>query len=220
MFVYLRHLLACLLVCLGLAVPAMAQDANAPIQQLLQEHGAVIQKSSRKTIGPAIDALAGSGSAEAQIVLERWQTKDMWFNKETGLFVFAEEAEDRNIRLFDVADGSEIGTAPKKEYKQLKPNSGIRGMIAAALVQFQLTADDPETRATALTAIERDAEPSHLTALRGAIDNEPDATLKARKERLERLLTIQFSEDDAERIDAIQGFAGDLSVDVRAALNP
>ncbi len=71
------------------ALPALAQDAGAPVQQVLQEHREIIAKSSRKTIGPAIDALAASGLPEAQIVLERWQAKEMWLNEETGLFVFA-----------------------------------------------------------------------------------------------------------------------------------
>ncbi len=212
--------IASVFLALTLTVAAQAQDPDAPIQRLLQEHGQIIAKSSRKTIGPAIDALAASGLPEAQVVLERWQAKEMWFETDTRLFVFAEEIDRDTIRIFDVADGSEIGAVPDKAYKQLKPNSGIRGMIGAALVQFQLNAPDAVTRATALDAIERDAEASHLAALRGAIDGETDPALKARKERLERLLTIQFDQDDTARIAAIESFAGDLGVDVRAALNP
>ncbi len=202
------------------AAPAWAQDADAPIQQLLQEHAKVIAKSSRKTIGPAIDALAASGLPEAKTVLERWQAKDMWYGKEDGLFVFAEKVDRKTLRIFDVSDGSEIGTVDPKTHKQLKPNSGIRGLIGAALVQFQLNDPDPAARLTALDAIERDANASHLTALRGAIENEPDDRIRARKMRLERLLTIRFGTDDAERIAAIDSFESDLGVDVRATLNP
>ncbi|MEO0745778.1 MAG: urea ABC transporter permease subunit UrtB [Pseudomonadota bacterium] len=212
-----RLFLLCVLV---LPVRAEAQDMDAPIQKLLQTHGEIIAKSSRRTIAPAIDALASSGMAEAQVVLQRWQDKEMWYDKDTRAFVFAEEIENRQLRLLDVSDGAEFGTAEKKAYKQLKPNSGIRGMIAAALVQFQLSDPDPNIRTTALDAIERDAEASHLTALRAAIDDEPNIQIRARKARLERLLTIRFDEDDATRIAAIEGFAGDLGVDVRAALNP
>ena len=212
-----RLLLLCMLV---LPFRADAQDMGAPIQQLLQTHGDIIAKSSRKTIGPAIDALATSGLPAAQTVLQRWQDKEMWVAKDTRAFVFAEELENRQLRLVDVSDGAEIGVVEKKAYKQLKPNSGIRGMIAAALVQFQLSDPDPSVRITALDAIERDPEASHLMALRAAIDTEPNIQIRARKTRLERLLTIRFDEDDDARIDAITSFAGDLGVDVRAALNP
>ncbi|MEM6310682.1 MAG: urea ABC transporter permease subunit UrtB [Pseudomonadota bacterium] len=215
-----RLLFACVLVIVGL-IPSisLAQNADAPIQRLLQEHAEIIAKSSRKTIGPAIDALANSGLVEAQDVLTRWQAKEMWFNKDTGLFVYGEK-DSKELAAFDFADGSDLGSFVAREFKQLKPNSGIRGMIAAALVQFQLSDPDAARRTVALDAIERDAEPSHLAALRASIDSEQDPSLKARKERLERLLTIRFAAEEDDRIAAINGFAGDLSVDVRAALNP
>ncbi|NNE87121.1 MAG: urea ABC transporter permease subunit UrtB [Silicimonas sp.] len=202
-----------------IAQPLVAQTADAPIQQLLQEHGEIIAKSSRRTIGPAIDALASSGLPEARGVLNRWQNKEMWVSKETGLFVYG-ETSGKDLQAYDFAGGADLGTFVARDFKQLKPNSGIRGMIGAALVQFQLNDPNPVARARALDAISRDAEASHLTALRGAIEGETDPDLKARKERLERLLTIRFDEDDAERIAAIEGFDGDLSVDYRAALTP
>ncbi|MXQ07479.1 urea ABC transporter permease subunit UrtB [Alphaproteobacteria bacterium GH1-50] len=212
-----RILICCLI---SIAAPVAAQQADAPIQQVLQAHGDEIEKSSRRTIGPAIDALAASGLSEAQEVLERWQAKEMWRQTETGLFVWAEEIDRDTLRVFDFADGSELGTFSDDDYEQLKPNSGIRGMIGAALVRFQLTDPDPVNRATALDAIERDPEASHLAALRAAAGDETDPSLAARKTRLERLLTIRFDEDEAARIEAIEYFDGDLGVDVRAALNP
>ncbi len=210
----------CVMVLGLLSKPLFAQDADAPIQQLLQEHAEIISKSSRRTIGPAIDALATSGLTEAQGVLERWQAKQMWQDEETGLFVFAEEIDRKTIRIFDVATGDEIGEVADETYDQLKPNSGIRGMIAAALVQFQLSDPDPAVRTAALDAIERDAEEAHLTALRAAAESEADPEIAARINRLERLLTIGFGESDEERIAAIRSFEGDLGVDARAALNP
>ena len=208
----------CLIVLLC-ASPLGAQQSDAPIQQLLQEHGDVIAKSSRKTIGPAIDALAASGLPQAQTVMERWQNKEMWRNKESGLFVYGQKTR-RELSAFDFANGAEIGTFATRDFKQLKPNSGIRGMIGAALVQFQLNDPNPVNRAQALTAISRDAEPSHLVALRAAIEGEPEPALKAQKQRLERLLTIRFDEDAEARIAAIEEFGTDLGVDFRAALNP
>ena len=201
-------------------LPASAQDAEAPIQRLLQEHAEVIVESSRRTIGPAIDAIAASGLPEAREVLERWQAREMWFDEATGLFVRAEEVDRDTLRIFDFADGSEIGEVPDETYEQLKPNSGIRGLIGAALVRFQLNDPSPANRATALSAIERDPEPSHLEALRETLADETDPALAVRKARLERLLTIRFGETDEERIEAIAHFEGDLGVDVRATLNP
>ncbi|MBJ3763786.1 urea ABC transporter permease subunit UrtB [Maribius pontilimi] len=216
-----RHLWKILALAVTLvAAPATAQDADAPIQRVLQEHGQIIADSSRLTIGPAIDALATSGLPAAQTVLEKWRAKEMWRDEASGLFVWAEEIDRDTIRAFDFADGAEIGTRPDDDYTQLKPNSGIRAMIGAALVRFQLSDPSPAIRARALNAIERDAEASHLVALREAAATEDNPRLADRIARLERLLTIRFAEDDAERIAAIDSFHGDLAVDVRAALNP
>ncbi|TCP44362.1 urea ABC transporter permease subunit UrtB [Rhodovulum marinum] len=214
----MRILLAALSFLVLFTLPAAAQDS--PIQKLLQQHRDLIEQSSRRTIAPAIDALRDSGLPAAQVVLEKWQGKELWQRKADGLFFFAERIDAQTYRLVDIATGNETATAAKDEIEQLKPNSGIRGMIGAALVQFQLTDPDPARRADALNAISRDAEPAHLAALRASIGAETDPDLRARKERLERLLTISYDEDPAARIAAIQSFAGDLGVDARAALNP
>ncbi len=217
----MNRLLFRVLMCLSLcyAPVVQAQQGDAPIQQLLQAQGDAVAKAKRKTVGPAIEALIASGLPEVQGVLERWQAKEMWFSKETGLYVWAEEIDKKTIRVFDFADGSEVGEFPDKDWKQLKPNSGVRGVIAAALVQFQLASPNIMSRRAALSAIERDAEASHLTALRGALDD-ADPAMAERKARLERLLTIRFGETDEERISAIHSFSGDLGVDLRATLNP
>ncbi len=212
--------LSAFILCLLLAWPAAAQDADAPIQQVLQANAETIVDSSRRTIQSAIDALTASGLPAAQKVLERWQNKEMWQNEETGLFVFAEEIDRDTIRIFDVSDGSDLGEVSDDGFDQLKPNSGVRGLIAAGLVRFQLTDPDPAVRLTALDAISRDPNDSHLPALREVLEAESDPALAAQMIRLERLLTIEFGADDAEKVDAISYFKGDLGVDARAALNP
>ena len=203
---------------LTLALPVSAQDT--PIQSLLQDNRELIVKSSRKTIGPAIDALASSGLAQAQTVLQKWQSKEMWLRKDDQQFFWAEEIDRKTIRIFDFDSGEVVGEFEDKAFKQIKPNSGIRAMLGAALVQFQLTDPDPAARRDALLSIERDAEASHLAPLRASIADEEDADIQAAKIHLERLLTISFDEDEAKRLKAISDIAGNISLDVRATLNP
>ncbi|MCH2069100.1 MAG: urea ABC transporter permease subunit UrtB [Shimia sp.] len=210
----LAFLAACLI------SPDRAQAQDAAIQPILQEHQALIVKSSRKTIGPAIDAVASSGLPQAQTVLEVWAAKNMWQRKEDGLFFIGEKIDSKTYALTDFDSGETVGEFPKKELKQLKPNSGIRALIGTALVQFQLSDPDIEARKAALLSIERDPEASLLAPLRASIDGEPDAALKAQKQRLERLLTIGYDTDETARLSAIADMSGDLGVDVRATLNP
>jgi len=214
----MRHVFSLLLALVMLALPMQA--SAGPVQDILQQYRSVIEKSSRKTIQPAIDALAESGLPEAQQVLQTWQSKDMWQRKEDGLFFVAEKLPSKEYRLTDFDTGDVVGDYPKKQLKQLKPNSGIRALIGTALVQFQLSDPDPTRRREAVISIERDPAPEHLAPLRKAISNEPDPEIKAKKRRVERLLTIAYDKELSNRIVAINTFRTDLGVDVRATLNP
>ncbi|MGH1354007.1 MAG: urea ABC transporter permease subunit UrtB [Thalassovita sp.] len=214
----MRHFLSLLLALVMLALPMQA--TAGPVQDLLQQHRSVIEKSSRKTIGPAIDALAGSGLPEAQTVLQTWQAKNMWQRKADGLFFIGEKLPSKSYQLTDFETGEIVGEYPKKQLKQLKPNSGIRALIGTALVQFQLSDPDPARRWDAVISIERDPAPEHLAPLRKAISNEPDPDLQAKKRRVERLLTIAYDDELSNRIEAISTIKTDLGVDVRATLNP
>ncbi|KUP90726.1 urea ABC transporter permease subunit UrtB [Tritonibacter horizontis] len=212
-----------------LAQAALAQDDTAPdpqpgqlgpLQTVLQQDAALIAKASRTTIGPIIDAIVASELPSVPHFLSAWQNKDVWQRAEDGLFFVATKADGKTYRLLDLDTGTEVGTAAKDELDQLKPNSGVRGLIATALVQFQLSDPNRDTRVEALVAIERRPGPDLLTPLRASIPAEPDAELKARKTRIERLLTMAYDADPAARIDAIEAMSTDLGVDVRAALNP
>ncbi|MBK5933934.1 amino acid/amide ABC transporter membrane protein 1 (HAAT family) [Rhodovulum imhoffii] len=214
-----RIFLAALVVAaLSFAAPARAQDA--PMQAVLQAHAELIVKSSRKAIGPAIDAVADSGLAQTQDVLQTWQAKRMWQRKADGVFFRGEEIDAKTSRLYDFDTGADVGIFANSDLKQVKPNSGVRAMLGAALVRFQLRDPDPSRRAEALAAIERAPSRQALAPLRAAIGDETDPALKARKVRAERLLTIAFDDDDAIRVAAIRDMGGDLGVDLRATLNP
>ena len=212
----LRAFLTFLLI-IFLTLPARAQDSS--IQDILQAQSALILKSSRTTIEPAIAAIAESGLPQAQAVLEAWQAKEMWQREADGLFFRVVESDD-TLTLFDFDSGANVGTAEKGDLSQIKPNSGIRAFIATALVQFQLSDPNADNRRAALTSIERDPTPEALMPLRASIAGETDADLLARKTRTERLLTMAYDADDAERIKAIESMSGDMGVDVRATLNP
>lgn len=199
---------------------APAQEtAQGPLQALMQANSDAIVKSSRRTIEPAIVALRDSGLPGAQAVLEQWQERNLWVRKSDGIFVIALPEGDA-LSQTDIDTGASLGPLAKSDATQLRPNSGIRALIAAALVQFQLSDPDPAKKQAALTAIARDPSDTHLAPLRGSIETEADPAIRAQKQRLERLLTLRFDPDEAARIAAIESFTGDVGVDLRAALNP
>ncbi|MCU0816681.1 MAG: urea ABC transporter permease subunit UrtB [Cypionkella sp.] len=193
---------------------ALAQSAA----QILEDHRALVEKPSRTTIGPVIAALAASDDPMVADVLAAWADRRLGLRKADGAFVLVSPvAEGVALRLLD---GSDAGVLAASEITELRPNAGVRGMIAGALVRFRLSAPDPAARADALATIARDPAPEHLEALRQSLGEESDAGLRAQKARLERLLTLRFEDDSAARVAAIGSFSGDLGLDLRAALNP
>ncbi len=203
---------------LWLAICAAPLSAG-PVQDLLQQQRDLIEESSRRTIGPAIDAIAQSGLERAQPVLQAWQAKALWLDAE-GLFWRVEDDDASGDRLIDIDTGEDAGPADTDAMEQIKPNSGVRALIGTALVTFQLTDPEPRRRVAALESITRNPEPELLAPLRASIEAEPDDTLRARKQRLERLLTMRFGQDEAERVAAIEALSTDAAVEVRAAINP
>ena len=209
-----------LALCFALSFGHLASAQTTRVQEVLQTQRALIEKSSRRTIGPAIDALVASGLPQMQNVLEVWQAKKMWQRKADGLFFTATKNDDASYTLQSFDDGAEVGTAASTDLKQLKPNSGVRAMIATALVQFQLSDPDPVKRADALDSIARDPEAALLAPLRASIEGETDADILTRKTRLERLMSMAYDDDIPTRVAAINDMSGDLGVDFRATLNP
>ena len=212
----LRIIMATLMLLVA-SLSALAQDKT--LQSLLVEQHEAIQKPSRGSVEGLVAALLKSGLPEAKTFLSKWRDREVWVRKSDGGF-FLTKPDGDQLQLIDITTGAPAGAAKKDEINQLKPNSGVQAVVSSALVQFQLSDPDMTVRSQALGAIEKDPEPSQLAALRAAIASETDPTLKARKTRLERLLTLRFDTDINARVAAIQNFAGDTHVDVRSALNP
>jgi len=202
-----------------LAIPVHSFAETKPIQDILQENRKLIMKSSRKTIEPAIEAIVTSGLPQAKKVLQTWKNKDLWIRKEDGLFFQAKKIDNKTYELIDLENSKVIDQYSKSNLKQIKPNSGIRALIANALVRFQLSDPDPNERIAALKAIERAPSKEALIPLRASIDGEPNLNIKEMKVLLERLLTISFDETENQRLEAINDVSGNLDIKVRATLN-
>jgi len=212
------RLLVALCLCLTtLSAPSFAQSS---FQDVVQSHFANIKRGSVKTAPDIIADVQAVGGVEATDFLLNWQTKSLWFRKSDNRIVTVKTDDKKTYQLLDLVTQSIIAEAQKSEIKQIKPNSGLRAMLGAALVASQLVSDDLAVRISSLQSLARDPKSEHLPALRSAISKETDADLKSKMSRLERLLSVQYETDVAKRIAAIQSFSGDLGLDVRGRLNP
>lgn len=220
-----------LLALIGVQAVAHAQSSSQPssqssssllpsFQAVVQEHFAQIKRGSVKTAQPVIEAIQASQSPVANDFLQKWQAKALWYRKADNRLVSVKSDDKKRYHLFDLETGQKIGEADKKEIKQIKPNSGLRALLGAALAPSHLASDRRSVRRASLDVLARDPKAAHLQPLRLALGKESDAALKARMMRLERLLTMQYGADDGQRVAAVKSFSGDLGLDVRARLNP
>lgn len=203
--------------CLMLATAprAMAQD---DLQTLLQSNADLVTDASRGTVQQVLDVLSDSGLPQVAPFLTAWAEREVYVTDADGLFVYVQDGDP--LTLIDITSGAVLGTATSREVTQLRPNGGVRRVIAGALVQFQLAADDPMDRALALDAIENRPDATHLPLLRERLTVEPDPALQSRLAILLPRLVIAFADDEAERITAIESLAGNVSLGARATLNP
>lgn len=195
-----------------------AQEADA-FRKVLTENYKLIQRSSTKTVSPVLEAIQNTNFQGAAEFLAKWQEKELWFRKSDNAFVYVQTDDKKIYTLTDAVNAESLGDVDKKDIKQIKPNSGVRALLAARLVQFQLTDPNVEVRRKSLESVNRDPKLEHLEALRIAIEKEKDPQLLSEFARLERILTIKFETDPQARIKAINSFSGSLSIDVRASLN-
>ena len=214
-----RRILAALLAALLAGVtlgPAYAQSA---FQTLLQDNAEAIADPSRRTVEEVLGTLADSNLPEVSEFLTRWSERGVYQRDADGLFVYVDDDNANPLTLLDISTGAEVGSAGSREVTQLRPNGGVRRVIAGALVQFQLEADDPAVRVSALDAIANSPDASYLPLIRARVDAEEDPALQARLAVLLPRLVIAFATDDAERVAAIESLSGNVSLDARAVLN-
>ncbi|MEJ5216640.1 urea ABC transporter permease subunit UrtB [Cognatishimia sp. D5M38] len=200
-----------------LAVPAFAQSS---LYDALADQTAGLKKPSSKTIETVISGLQDSGAPGVANFLTKLQSKEVWYRKSDDKFFFVATDDKKTYRLIDIESGEVVAEVAKKEIKQIKPNSGVRAKIDGALVAFRLTDADPAVRDAALVGISRDPKAKDLAPLTAALASETDPDLKARMERLSRILTVSFGDTTEARVAAIESFDGDLGLDARAVLNP
>ncbi len=207
-------------VCVLLAAICFAPAVQAQdLQTLLQTHADEVAKPSRRSVGVVLEDLVASGLPSVPVFLERWQGKEVWQRDTDGLFFYAEKQEDSTFRLTDVSNGAAAGTAPAGSLTQLKPNGGVRRVIATALVQFQLLDPSLARRTIAVESIARRPSAEQLAPLLASVEDEADPTLRARKIQLANFLSARFAETPEARIAAIDSLATDTSVEARAMLN-
>ena len=149
-----------LALCLSLPPSRAAAQDTAPLQTLLQTQADEVASPGRQSVGSVIEALVASGLPQVPEFLNRWSEREVVQDETTGLFYYDGEPPR------DIDTGEPVTLGPEAELDDVRPNGGVRRVIATALVQFQLSDPDIARRIDALDSISRNPEPDQLEPLR------------------------------------------------------
>ncbi len=196
--------------------PALS-DEN--LKNFINDNSSLIIKSSSKTVDKILKNLDGYEGEAVTRFLTLWKEKKLNYEKKTKKIILVLKNNSNSFDVLDIFLETKISQLPKKDFKKIKPNSGVRAKISSALVSFQIFSKDQEKRLNSIKTLEKKILPEHLSLLRNAVRFEKNKILMKRLQRLLQLAILQYSLSENEKIKILDELSGNTSIETRAALS-
>ena len=187
--------------------------------KFLFKNSKLIINSSSKTVGTFLEKINVYDQNTVSRFLNLWKNKQLFYIKKTKKIVLISKFENKTYYAIDIFSNDKIGKMQKKDFKKIKPNSGVRAKISSALVNFQIFSDDTNKRINSINALEKKILPEHLKLLRKAYLLEVDDKLKIKIKKLLQFAILQHGADDNEKINVLNELKNNISIEVRAILS-
>ena len=187
--------------------------------KFLFKNSKLIINSSSKTVGTFLEKINVYDQNTVSRFLNLWKNKQLFYIKKTKKIVLISKFENKTYYAIDIFSNAKIGKMQKKDFKKIKPNSGVRAKISSALVNFQIFSDDTNKRINSINALEKKILPEHLKLLRKAYLLEVDDKLKIKIKKLLQFAILQHGADDNEKINVLNELKNNISIEVRAILS-
>ena len=185
----------------------------------LFKNSKLIINSSSKTVGTFLEKINVYDQNTVSRFLNLWKNKKLFYIKETKKIVLISKFDNKTYYAIDIFSNAKIGKKKKKDFKKIKPNSGVRAKIATALVNFQIFSNDKNKRINSINALEKKILPEHLKLLRKVFLLEEDDRLKIKIKKLLQFAILQHGTDDKEKIKVLNELKTNTSIEVRAVLS-
>jgi urea transport system permease protein len=130
--------------------------------------------------------------------------------------VIAEQSGD-GYKIYDAADGSDLGEVKDDAIEKVRVNNRLRGVIAGALSQLMLVSADRGERLNAARDALKHLTPESAAGLERALAKEQDPELKQAMS-LALAAARLMSGSKEQRIAAISALAGSSDPDIRSLL--
>jgi len=195
-----------------------ALSSESDFEKVLTDNFKLITKSSSKTVEPVIEKLLNSNFSKVEEFLKFWKSKKLIFTKKTKIIATLKQKNELGYELIQFSNNKNLGFFKKKEFKSIKPNSGVRSKISNALIGFQLQSKDANTRSKSLETLARNFNPKYLKPLKNAIEKETDTLIKKRMSELLVFGTIKYSTSVKDKIASLNTLRGNLSIEARGVI--
>jgi urea transport system permease protein len=106
------------------------------------ENDAFIDDTNRVTNDPMVAALLTFGHPEAPAFLRRWQDRGVVEWRADRILLYSDDAGG----LREIDGGMTVTGLTGRDVSPIRPNAGVRAVVAAALVPFELSDADPDRR--------------------------------------------------------------------------
>jgi len=166
----------------------------------------------------AIEKLAATGDAEVVPVLQTLLDGKLYTRKADKKLVRADK-QGRVYTLSDPLSGEVFGDVKKRKLKKVRVNNKLRGILRGVLGGLTLLSPDAAVRAQAVESVMKARSAAMLPTLARAIEREEDPGLRERMVLARAATNLFAAKDEAARLAALDGLAGNATSQVRSLLN-
>jgi urea transport system permease protein len=147
-----------------------------------------------------IDAVAASGNARAQAILQALQNGQLMFSAEKKAVYIQDDAS----KLSDAATGQPVAGDPPADLDTVNINNRLRGAIDAALGGLTLLSADSGKRFDAAEAVFKSRQASALPTLESALAKEQDSRVKRALSQARAAILLNSADaSDADKLAAV-----------------
>ncbi|WP_425404368.1 urea ABC transporter permease subunit UrtB [Hwanghaeella sp.] len=205
-------LLTAMLLTVGVAGPASAQDAEAALKGALPK----LTERSFDIKGQAIQEIAASGDERALDLLIAIQEGNLYYRKDDDLIVYKQDA-DKGYNITDALTGEDLGNVGKRDVKKISINNQLRSILKGAIGSLELMSPNADQRVAAARAILSNPTEDAMPLLVQALQSEQDAGVRDMLELAQASLQASVGTVD-DRLAAVEVMAGSMNPDVWAIL--
>ena len=202
MAIRLTRLIAFLIACFFLAVPAAVAQSQATTAQVdALGQGGFPEREA------AMGALVATGDARVVPILQALSDGMLYTRKSDSKVVIAAKAGS-DFTLKDPLDGTALGNAASSDIEKIKINNGLRGKLKTLIGQMTLLSTDRTVRLSAAQSVLKTADPGTLDLLKKALATETDPQIKNVMELAEAVIILKTDAPLAEKRAAIATVTG------------